>query len=79
MTSHFLLFSYPSFNDFGNLDVVLFHVHEVAVADYVKIRRLDPIRLATSLFEEIDHAVIIGRVYTGFSCQAQIWYTGDLR
>lgn len=79
MSSHMLLLLYSILNNFSNLNLVPFHVHEAVFADYVPIRKPDAIRLATSLVGEMDHAVFIGRVCTGFSCQAQIWYAGDLR
>lgn len=53
-------------------------MHEMPVAGDVHICQLDLIRAATSLLQDIDHAVIVGSMHARLTYLTKIRYTRDL-
>ena len=63
----------------SNLKVVLLDVQEVTVTLNAPVSKLNPLRLAASLLEEINNAVIVGDVNGSFASQKKVGDLVDLR
>lgn len=65
-------------NKTSNLKVILLNVQEVTVTLDIPVSKLNPLRLAASLFQEINDAVIVGDVDRSLASQKKVGNLVDL-